>query len=96
MLLMHVRPQPTVPERAWTMLTHSLASALNGLDTIIMWPFRAAESRRILQTLAAMSDHDLQDIGVSRYDLRDSLALPANCDIGTFLADRRATHRRKG
>jgi uncharacterized protein YjiS (DUF1127 family) len=96
MLLMHMKPQPTVPERAWTTLTHSLESALNVVDTIVMWPFRVAESRRILETLAAMSDHDLQDIGVTRYDLRDSLALPANYDVGTFLADRRATHRRQG
>ncbi len=94
MLFMHMKPQPTVPERAWTMLTRSLTLALAGLDTIVLWPFRVAESRRILEALAAMSDHDLQDIGVTRYDLRDSLALPANYDVGAFLADRRAAHRR--
>ena len=95
MLLMHVKPQPTVPERAWTTLTHSLGSALNGLDTVIMWPFRVAESRRILESLAAMSDHDLQDIGVTRYDLRNSLALSATCDVGVFLAGRRNARHHK-
>ena len=58
-----------------------------------MWPFRAAENRRLVDTLAAMSDHDLRDIGLSRGDLRDAMAVPMGQDGSLFLAARRDARR---
>jgi uncharacterized protein YjiS (DUF1127 family) len=96
MLLMLSKPRPTASERAWTFLSHLTTSVLTVADEVVMWPFRRLENRRILDSLAAMSDHDLQDIGVTRSDLRDSLAQPAGSDVGAFLADRRAVRRHYG
>jgi uncharacterized protein YjiS (DUF1127 family) len=96
MLLMLSKPRPTASERAWTSLSQIVTSALTVADDVVMWPFRRLENRRTLDALAAMSDHDLQDIGVTRSDLRDSLALPTTCDVGAFLADRRAIRRHYG
>ncbi len=96
MLLMLEKPRPTLPERAGTAAIRTALTALTLVDAVILWPFRRAEQKRIVEALAAMSDHDLRDIGLQRHDLRDSMALPASRDVGSFLADRRAERRHRG
>lgn len=93
MLLMLHKPRPTAAERAVAGLSRLAARLLAGVDALVMWPFRVAENRRVVETLAALSDHDLRDIGVSRHDLRDLAALPFHCDAGAFLSRRRAGRR---
>lgn len=94
MLLMIEKPRLGPFERAWRRAHRAAAVTLSTLDAILMWPFRVGENRRIMATLAAMSDRDLRDIGLNRQDLRDALALPPAGDAGGFLADRcRARHR---
>ena len=94
MLLMIHKPRATPAERALAGLSRAASALLAGIDAVVMWPFRAAENRRVIETLGAMSDHDLRDIGLTRHDLRDSLALPPTSDAGTFLAARRSARRR--
>ncbi|WP_158554697.1 DUF1127 domain-containing protein [Methylovirgula sp. 4M-Z18] len=43
-----------------------------GLDLfwyIVLWPSRVAAARRTMRHLAAMSDYELRDIGLGRYDV---------------------------
>lgn len=93
MLLMIHKPRPTAGDRALAGLSRAAAAALTGIDAVLMWPFRAVENRRIVETLGAMSDHDLRDIGLTRHDIRDTMALPATSDAGAFLAARRSSRR---
>ncbi len=94
MLLMIHKPRTSAADSVLAGLSRTAAALVAGVDTVLMWPFRAAENRRLLQELGAMSDHDLRDIGLTRNDLRDSLALPADRDAGAFLSDRRFARRR--
>ena len=93
MLLMIHKPRPTAGDRVLAGLSRAAIGALTGIDAVLMWPFRASENRRLVETLGAMSDHDLRDIGLTRHDLRDTTALPLDRDAGTFLADRRSSRR---
>lgn len=93
MLLMIHKPRATAGDRAWAGLSHVASALLEGFDAVLMWPFRAAENRRLLETMGAMSDHALRDIGLTRQDLRDSLALPADREPGAFLAGRLSGRR---
>ena len=93
MLLMIHKPRPTTGDRALAGLSRAAAAALTGIDAVLMWPFRASENRRLMETLSAMSDHDLRDIGLTRHDLRDMMALPLDRDAGAFLAARRSSRR---
>lgn len=54
---------------------------------------RAIERRRVMAELAALDDHMLRDIGVTRSDLRDASASPVLGDP-TRLLVLRATERR--
>jgi len=89
MLLMLERPRRSPAERAFAILSRLAAAA----DAVIMWPFRMSENRRILDSLGAMDDHQLRDIGLSRQDLRDATALGADRDPGRFFSARRHDRR---
>ncbi|WP_165359443.1 DUF1127 domain-containing protein [Lichenibacterium minor] len=93
MLLMIEKPRPTPAERGFRTLSRAFRAMPAILDWIVMGPFRAAEARHTLDTLAAMSDHELRDIGLDRGDLRDATALPAGRDLGLFLDGRRGWRR---
>ena len=93
MLLMLERPRRSATERAVSALSRLMAAALAMADAAIMWPFRARENRRILDSLGAMDDHQLRDIGLSRQDLRDATALGAGRDPGRFFSARRRDRR---
>lgn len=92
MLLMLEKPRPSFAERAWSGTSRAARLALAAADAVILWPFRAGEKRRLLGTLAALSDRELRDIGLTRGDLRDATALPAAAALSPFLDRRR--HRR--
>ena len=56
--------------------------------TILTWPLRVAEHRRVMAALGAMDDRGLSDIGLIRQDLRDATALPRGADPSAMLAQR--------
>ena len=93
MLYMMQKPRPTVAERGLAALSRAVHAVPAAVDAVVMGPFRALENRRLLDTMAAMSDHDLQDIGLSRGDIRDALAAPVGSDGSLFLANRREERR---
>lgn len=57
---------------------------------VLAWPGRVIEARRTLATLAALSDHELRDIGLIRQDIADLTALAADDDPTVRLARARA------
>ena len=89
MLLMLEKPRPTLAERAWSGASRAARLALAAAHAVVLWPFRVGENRRLLGTLAALSDHDLRDIGLTRGDLRDATALPAAAALSPLLERRR-------
>lgn len=95
MLLMIEKPCPTFPERARAGLGAALHAVPAALDAILAGPFRRFENRRTMQTMAAMSDHDLRDIGLTRGDIRDATAIPPGSDGSLFLSGRREARRRR-
>lgn len=68
--------------------TAPLRRSLNSLRHAILWPLRVLQARRELETLAAMSENELKDIGLTRSDLGDATALPADASPTDFLAVR--------
>ncbi|MBV9754483.1 MAG: DUF1127 domain-containing protein [Hyphomicrobiales bacterium] len=52
------------------------------------WPLRVVRARRELEMLARMTEYELKDIGLSRSDLGDATALPADASPTEFLAAR--------
>lgn len=61
---------------------------LNRLKAAILWPLRVLRARRELEMLARMSEYELKDIGLTRTDLGDATALPADVSPTEFLAAR--------
>lgn len=94
MLFMIQKPRPTAAERGHAALSRALRALPTALDAVVMGPFRAMENRRLIDTMAAMSDHDLKDIGLTRGDIRDAMAVPVGSDGSLFLAARRDARRR--
>lgn len=92
MLLMLEKRRPSYAERAWSGASRAARLALVAADAVTLWPFRVGEKRRLLGTLAALSDRELRDIGLTRGDLRDATALPPAASLSPFL-DRRRGHR---
>jgi len=58
--------------------------------SLLLWPARIAENRRVLEALGGLDDRGLADIGLSRQDLRDVTALPLGLDPTPMLAERAA------
>jgi len=59
------------------------------LRRLLEWPARVSAARKTMNELAAMSDHQLRDIGLSRQDLSDVSALPLDADPSSLLERRR-------
>ncbi len=53
---------------------------------ILLWPVRFYRARKEFAVLAALSDHDLKDIGLTRTDLVNVTALPRDIDPTSMLA----------
>ena len=64
--------------RSWT----------QSLIALSLWPARALAARRDLAMLAALDDHGLSDIGLTRQDLRDATGYGALDDPMERLAER--------
>ena len=58
------------------------------VKTVITWPLRVLRARRELEMLARMSETELKDIGLTRTDVGDATALPADASPTEFLAIR--------
>ena len=58
------------------------------LRSAMLWPLRVLRARRELEMLARMSENELKDIGLTRTDLGDATALPADASPSEFLAAR--------
>ena len=65
------------------------------LIRLLFWPLRVARARAEFAKLAALSDHELRDIGLSRQDLRDVTALALDEDPTHRLARTVAQRRRR-
>lgn len=68
------------------------AVVLGAAKRLILWPVHVARARRELAQLAAFSEYELRDIGLSAQDLRNATALPLDSDPTLFLAKRAAEH----
>jgi len=62
----------------------------SALRRFLEWPARVSAARKTMSQLAAMSDHQLRDIGLSRQDLSDVSALPLDADPSPLLERRRS------
>ncbi|MBV9741891.1 MAG: DUF1127 domain-containing protein [Hyphomicrobiales bacterium] len=60
----------------------------NTVKNAMLWPLRVLRARRELEMLARMSENELKDIGLTRTDLGDATALPADASPSEFLAAR--------
>ncbi len=58
--------------------------------SLLLWPVRVAENRRVMAALGGLDERGLADIGLSRQDLRDMTALPLGLDPTPTLAARAA------
>ena len=87
------RPLYNRPLSAFARTSGVARASLGFLDAVLLWPFRALENRRLLDGMSVLSDHELRDIGLTRQDLRDATALPADRDPGQFFAVRAANRR---
>ena len=64
----------------------TLQRLLVTLRKTVLWPARALKAQRELEMLARLSEHELKDIGLTRSDLGDITALPADVSPTDFLA----------
>ncbi|MCP8940569.1 DUF1127 domain-containing protein [Alsobacter sp. SYSU M60028] len=78
--------QPVIP---WSRIG---AAALR----VALWPVRFYAARRQFAALAALNDHELHDIGLSRTDLISATALPRDVDPTQELARLVAARRHVG
>ena len=58
---------------------------------VVAWPARVVAARQAMGQLASMSDHELQDIGLTRQDIADLTALPLDADPTLPLVRRRSS-----
>ncbi len=84
-----VAPMPHRRDALEAIPRHSTRSRLlSWLRTIVSWPLRVIAAQRELEVLAGMSEYELKDIGLTRSDLGDATALPADASPTNFLAYR--------
>ena len=65
-----------------------LAQSSALLNRTLQWPWRVLEAQRELSVLAAMSEHELMDIGLTRGDVSAATALPTGMRPTDFLGQR--------
>ena len=70
--------------------SESVAGVSAAVRRAFGWPAHVLEARRTLAQLARMSDRELVDIGLTRQDLCDCLALSLDDDPSEKLARERA------
>lgn len=70
----------------WGPATASLiAHTISAFGRILRAPLKIASARRELRLLATLSDRELSDIGIARYDLVEASKLALDVDPGDFL-----------
>ena len=62
--------------------------------TVLSWPGRIAQHRALMTRMAAMSDYELADIGLSRQDVSDATAVALDHDPSALLTVRAEERRR--
>jgi uncharacterized protein YjiS (DUF1127 family) len=66
---------------------------------VILWPVRAARTRKVMHQLTSMNEHQLRDIGLTRDDIISAQAVPLDQDPTYLLAsraqERAEAHRRE-
>ena len=63
-----------------------LEFACTHLRQALLWPVRVARGRRELARIAALSDRELGDIGLTRHDVRNASALSLDEDPTRYFA----------
>jgi uncharacterized protein YjiS (DUF1127 family) len=64
------------------------------LRRIVLWPARVAATRRTVRQLASMSDYELRDIGIGRYDIINAAAGPLDGDPMERLVEEMSERRK--
>lgn len=64
------------------------------LAKALSWPMRVHANRQLMARMTSMSDYELSDIGLTFSDVADCSALPLDCEVGAFLAQRAGERRR--
>jgi uncharacterized protein YjiS (DUF1127 family) len=62
---------------------------------VALWPARVIEARRTLSQLAALSEYELRDVGLTRQDLVDLTARPLDEDPTPHLNRARISRARR-
>lgn len=74
--------------------SHQASRSAASLRRALTWPARVMAARRTMTQLAAMSEHELRDIGLSRQDVTDVAGLPLGVDPSALLERRRVARVR--
>ena len=61
---------------------------------VLTWPARVSATRGMMSELAQMSEYELRDIGLTRSDVNDTMALALDEDPSGLLEKRRAWRSR--
>ena len=77
-----------------TSFPYMASQAANALWRILTWPARVGAARRTMSELARMSEYELRDIGLTRSDVNDTMALALDEDPSGLLEKRRAWRSR--
>lgn len=84
-------------QRSGSRTGEATRALINAGVRAMFWPVRAVKARQHLMQLGALNERELQDIGLTRQDLRNASALATDADPTEFLArvveDR--SHRRR-
>jgi len=83
-------PNPTLHAPRSGDFAARLAALLQPIFYTAIRVTRAVKGRRAAYRLAALDDHMLSDIGLTRYDVDSALAMPLSSDPNAELVRRRA------
>ena len=65
-----------------------VSALLRAIGHSLLWPVRVYRSRQALHQLSRMDARELQDIGLTKYDVQSAYGLPLDVDPTTLLAGR--------
>jgi uncharacterized protein YjiS (DUF1127 family) len=96
MLLNSFLPMPQ-SRRAGSRTGEATRALINAGVRAMFWPVRVVKARQQLMQLGALSERELNDIGLTRQDLHNATGLASDADPTEYLArvaDERGRHRR--
>jgi uncharacterized protein YjiS (DUF1127 family) len=92
LLALHTgRPTRSGGRKSFTAI---LSQIRNLALAVLSWPGRVARHRALMGRMAAMSDYELADIGLSRQDVSDATAVALDHDPSALLMVRAEERRR--